>query len=120
MTIQYSDEFLNRHNAPGVSVFTAADIPDMSTWAKESPHWVANFFLNSAFTATFTPPMNAYANNFLRRAQYAFSEYSLAHESKLGFLTSGGQSATRYVDALFHWETFLGQAWHDFALLISA
>jgi hypothetical protein len=120
MTIQYSDEFLNRHNAPGVSVFTAADIPDISTWAKESPHWVANFFLNSAFTATFTPPMNAYANNFLRRAQYAFSEYSLAHESKLGFLTSGGQSATRYVDTLFHWETFLGQAWHDFALLISA
>jgi len=39
----------------------------MSCWSSESPHLVANFFLNSAVTAAFAPQMNAYAFNFLRR-----------------------------------------------------
>lgn len=120
MTVAFSTEILDQHIAPGVSTFTKADIPDMSTWAKESPHWIANFFLNSAFTASFAPPMNAYAYNFLRRAQYAFSEHRLARESTIGFLVSGGQAPARYADALFHWECFLGQAWHAFALLVTA
>ncbi|MGH9448737.1 MAG: hypothetical protein ACRD3O_23930, partial [Terriglobia bacterium] len=111
---------LDSHIAPIVSSFTQAEIPDMSTWAKESPHWIANFFLNSALTATFAPPMNAYAYNFLRRAQYSFSEHHLARESTLRFLLAGGQSAKTYADALFHWECFLGQAWHAFALLVTA
>lgn len=64
--------------------------------------------------------MNAYAYNFLRRAQYAFSEHHQARESTLAFLVNGGQSASRYAEALFHWECFLGQAWHAFALLITA
>jgi hypothetical protein len=82
----------------------------MSKWAKESPHWIANFFLNSALSASFAPPMNAYAYNFLRRAQYAFSEHHLARESTLASLARGGQSPLRYADALFHWECFVGQA----------
>ncbi len=92
----------------------------MSTWDKESAHYVANFFLNSAFRAIFAPPMNAYAYNFLRRAQYAFSEHHLARESTLRFLSTGGQSPRPYVEALFHWENFLGQAWHAYVLLITA
>ncbi len=64
--------------------------------------------------------MNAYAYNFLRRVQYAFSEHHLARESTLRFLSAGGQSPRPYVDALFHWECFLGQAWHAYALLITA
>ena len=120
MTVTYSAAILDTHIAPGVSAFTQAEIPDMSTWAKESPHWVANFFLNSAFTATFAPPMNAYAYNFLRRAQYSFSEHNVARESTLRFLSAGGQSPGGYADALFHWECFLGQAWHAFALLVTA
>lgn len=120
MTVQYSATILDKHIAPGVSTFLAADIPDMSSWSKESPHWVANFFLNSAFSASFAAPMNAYAYNFLRRAQYAFAEHHFARESTLAFLANGGQSPKRYADALFHWECFLGQAWHAFALLITA
>lgn len=120
MTITYSAQILETYIAPGISSFTRADIPDMSAWDKESPHYVANFFLNSVFTATFAPPMNAYAYNFLRRVRYAFSEHHLARESTLRFLSAGGQSPRPYVDALFHWESFLGQAWHAFALLIAA
>lgn len=120
MTVTYSTQILDTHIAPGVSSFTQAEIPDMSTWDKESAYYVANFFLDSAFTATFAPPMNAYAYNFLRRVQYAFSEHHLARESTLRFLSTGAQSLGPYVDALFHWENFLGQCWHAYALLITA
>lgn len=92
----------------------------MASYSKESAHWIANYFLNSAFSGSFAPPMNAYAYNFLRRAQYAFSEHEIARKSTLDFLASGGQSPKEYVDALFHWETFLGQAWHALAILITA
>lgn len=75
MTVQFSSTILDTHIAPGVSTFTVADVPDTTAWAKESSHWIANFFLNSALGVSFAPPMNAYAYNFLRRAQYAFSEH---------------------------------------------
>jgi len=120
MALQYSSAILNHNVAPGVSEFKCAEIPDASQHSKESEHWVANFFLNCTFRGAFEPPMHAYAYNYLRRAQYAFAEHLLARESTLAFLGSGGQSLTRYVDALFHWECFLGQAWHAFALLATA
>jgi hypothetical protein len=120
MATQFSDVILEMHIAPGVSEFKTAKIPDMSSWSKESSHWTANYFLNSAFTAAFAPPMNAYAYNYIRRAQYAFSQHHLARESTLKFLKNGGQSPQNYASALFHWECFLGQAWHAFALLATA
>ena len=120
MTVQFSAQIIDAHIAPGASAFNTAEIPDMSTWAKESGHWVANYFLNSALSAAFAPPMNAYAYNFLRRAQYAYVEHSLARASTLRFLEARGQSPRAYADALFHWECFLGQAWHAYALLVTA
>jgi hypothetical protein len=81
---------------------------------------VANFFLNSAVGAQFKPPMDAYAYNYLRRAQFAFSEHDLARKVTLAFLERGNQSVTLYVEALFHWECFLGQSWHAYKLLATA
>ena len=118
--IQFSKEILEKHIAPEVSLFTEAEIPDMSNWEKEAPSWIANFFLNSAFTATFKPPMNAYAFNYLRRAQAAYIEHKQARDATYAFLQNGGQSPTRYCLALFHWETFLGQSCHAYALLLKA
>ncbi len=120
MTIKFATAILDKHIAPGVSAFTSAEIPDMTSWSKESTHWIANLFLNSAFSGSFAPPMNAYAYNFIRRAQYAFSEHALARDSTLSFITNGGQSPKSYADALFHWECFLGQAWHAFGMLVTA
>lgn len=114
-----SNEIIDALIAPGASSFNHADIPDMSKWAKESSHWIANFFLDSMARKSFKPPMNAYAFNYLRRTQAAFAQHKLARESTLLFLAKGGQSPTIYCDALFHWEAFLGQAWHSYALLIN-
>jgi hypothetical protein len=120
MCAQFSAVILDSHIAPGASTFSKAEIPDMSTHAKESRYWVANYFLNCVLTAQFGPPMNAYAFNFLRRTQAAFNQHQLAREKTLAFLAGGGQSVTAYVDALFFWESFLGQSWHAFALLATA
>jgi hypothetical protein len=120
MAITFFNHILDKHIAPGVSTFTAAAIPDMSEYTKESPHWVANFFLNAAVGAQFKPPMDAYAYNYLRRAQFAFSEHDLARNKTLEFLERKNQSVTLYVGALFHWECFLGQSWHAYASLAKA
>jgi hypothetical protein len=116
--MKFSDEVFDKLIAPGVSAFKVAEIPDMSSWVKESKHWVANYFLNS-FTGSFAPPMNAYAYNFLRRVQFAFSEHHLAREATIAFV-SKPRSPTHYTEALFHWECFLGQSWHAYALLVTA
>jgi hypothetical protein len=120
MAIHYSDMIRDKNIAPGISSFTDAEIPDMSTYTTESPHFVANFFLNSTFNGAFAQPMHAYAFNFLRRVQYAFYEHNLARQSTLAFISEGQQSVTRYADALFHWECFLGQCWHAYKILITA
>jgi hypothetical protein len=116
----FAPAVLEQHIAPGVTALTRVEIPDMATWAKESAHWIANFFLNSSLGSSFAPPMNAYAYNYLRRAQYAFSEHELARATTLGFVAGGSRSPRGYAEALFHWENFLGQAWHGYAILVTA
>jgi len=118
--IQYSAKILDENIAPGVSTFTVAEIPDMSAHAPESKFWIANYFLNCTYNARFSPPMHSYAFNFLRRCVCAFKEHEHARARTLEFLAGGGQSPSHYIMALFHWETFLGQCWHAYALLIAA
>lgn len=118
--VQFSTAILDGHIAPGVSTFTEAEIPDMSAVFKESNFWVGNLFLNSVFTGHFRPPMSAYAYNYVRRAQRAFKEHQLARDATLAFLASAGKSVTKYTEALFHWECFLGQCWHAYKLLVTA
>ena len=118
--IQYSDEILNTNIAPGVASFTAADIPDMSTWAPEAKFWIANYFLNTTYGAKFSTAMHAYAYNFLRHSLYAFKEHEQARAKTLEFLALRPPSPSHYAMALFHWENYLGQCWHAYALLITA
>jgi hypothetical protein len=116
----FSAYVLNHNIAPGVSDFKSADIPDAAQFSKESTHWVGNFFLNCTFRGAFQPPMHAYAYNYLRRTQQAFAEHQIARERTMAFLQASRHSPTLYVDALYHWECFLGQAWHAFAMLVKA
>lgn len=114
---QFSTYVIDKFIAPDASAFTLAEIPDMSGYDKESAHWVANFFLNSVFRATWEPPFNAYMYNYMRRAEAAFREHQAARNETLSFIESGRQSTKKYTAALFHWETFLGQSWHAYKTL---
>lgn len=114
---RFSSYFRDRFMAPGISEFNAVEIPDMSGYDPESKHWLANHVLNSGLRGAFDPPANAYAYNYLRRAEAAFSEQEEARQATLGFLASERQSLSRYAHALLHWEFFLSQSWQAFLLL---
>jgi hypothetical protein len=114
---QFSNFVLDAFIAPGVSELSSVSIPDMSAHDPQSTHWVSNFFLNSMLRAKWKPPLNAYAYNYHRRAQAAFSAHGLAREATLAFLDGGKQSPNRYATALLQWEIFLGQSWHAYKLL---
>lgn len=118
--VHFAGHVLDELIAPGASAFTKAAIPDMSEFHKESKHWVATFFLNSLVRSKFAPPHNAYLYNYFRRAEAAFREHDLARAATLNVIASGSQSPSRYATAIFHWEIFLGQAWHAFKLLEKA
>jgi hypothetical protein len=78
MTVRFSHHVLNRHIAPGIEQFYEADVPDMSQYDHQSEHWVDNHFLNSVLRTSLKLPAGAYAQNYLRRAEGAFSEHALA------------------------------------------
>jgi hypothetical protein len=119
MAVQFSDEIIDTLIAPEASLFCSADIPDMSTFAPQCSHWVANYFQNSAFRGKWPAPLNAYAYNYLRRAEAAFCEYTNARAATLNFLERRN-SPSLYALTLLHWEIFLGQSWHAYQLLVHA
>jgi hypothetical protein len=69
------------------------------------------------FRAKWSAPLNAYAYNYLRRAEAAFREHINARAATLKFLERRN-SPSLYTRALFHWEVFLGQSWHAYELLV--
>lgn len=115
--VMFSFYALEQGIAPGIRKFSEANIPDCSIFAGQAEHWMANFFLNSTFRGKFSQPFQTYFFNFLRRGRQAFVEHARARELTLAFLQENRQSASKYVDALFHWESFVGQSWHAYQLL---
>ena len=118
MTVRFASHLLERYIAPGISAFTAADIPDMADHDPESSHWVDNHFLNSTLRAAYHLPIGAHVQHYLRRSEAAFAEHSRAREATLSFLEEGGQWPALYSKALLHWEYFLGQSWNALLLQV--
>lgn len=112
----FSNYFLDKFIAPGVSEFTEAEIPDMSNHDPQTKVWLANYVLNSGLRGNFTSPGNAYAFNYLRRSTAAFTEHDQARQATLAFLANR-ESVSNYAAAVLHWEFFAGQAWHGLMLL---
>lgn len=112
-----SDYSKDNFVAPYMSAFTSAEIADLSHHDEQQEHWVSNFILNTLLRVRVPPPSRTYMFNFLRRAEAAFREYSLARESTLAYLETG-KSPSRYMAAVFHWEVCLSQAWHAYELLM--
>ena len=103
--------------APFMSLFTSAEIPDMSGHCDQSQHWISNFILNTLLRENIRAPYRQYIFNFLRRSEAGFREHAFAREETLLFLNGSRQSPSRYMMAIFHWEVFLAQAWHGYSLL---
>jgi hypothetical protein len=84
--MQWSEAILDKYVAPGITVFTSADIPDLQPEFLEWRHWIANYFLNNVLRGAFREPWRQYALNFIRRAQASFKFYHLAREATLNYL----------------------------------
>jgi hypothetical protein len=111
-----SDDAKDRYIVPGMSAFTTATIEDMSETSAEQKHWVGNFLLNSIFRARVNGPTKPTLLNFLRRADAAFDEYSLARSRTLAYLASPN-AVMEYLAAITHREVFLSQAYQAYCIL---
>jgi len=114
MTVQWSSEILNRHLAPNYTEFTAATIPDLSERWPQAPHWLANFFLDSAFTVRYKAPLFQAVLGYLRRAHRAFSAFHEARLNTLAFLA--GRDPYQAKAKGFYASVAL---WEEFALQVS-
>jgi hypothetical protein len=108
--VSYSTELLDQYIAPGISVFTGFDAPDMTNQHPEAPHWLANHFLNIVFRGTFKNRFRQYAVNQLYRAQAAFADYHEARLLTADYLKGGyphNPGIRSYFRALSRWESCL-------------
>lgn len=110
---RFSKSILDKFLAPNVSNFRHAEIPDMSG---ESSSWLSKYFLNNLLRGSFPDPFRQYVFNYLRRVEGAHAEHKYARSTTLKFLHGSRQSMSRYMEAILHWESFLGHSWMAYAL----
>src|SRR3972149_13956 len=114
MTVQWHPDILNKFLAPGLASLDKAEIPDLRPDFPQSPHWVANHFLNNVLRASFRSPYRQYAVNFMYRTQATFRFYHAARDATLAYVARGrpdSPNAGLYCEALSNWEaTFFNWA----------
>lgn len=103
--------------APAMSLFTGANIPDMSSHDAQSTHWLQTYIMSGVLQGEFAKTTSTrYAFNFLRRAEAAFGYHEQARTETLAYL-SAPRSASAYMRALLRWEGYLSQCWPAFELM---
>lgn len=108
--VMYNHQLLDRLIAPEISNFTAADIPDLSIAFKEQNHWMANHFLNSAFSVRFQGKFRLLAINQIYRTQNCLLEYERGRDLTSYYLRRTHPShpaIEAYFRALSAWESSL-------------
>ena len=110
---RFSKTILDKFLAPRVSNFRRAEIPDMSG---DSSLWLSKYFLNNVLRGSYTDPMRQYVFNYLRRVEGAHVAHQSARSTTVQFLHGSRQSMSRYMEAIFHWESFLAQSGMAYAL----
>lgn len=107
----------DRFIAPGLSSFTQANIRDMAEQTAAQASYTAEYVLSTMFRGRFESPTHQQLFNFLRRSHTAFRAYQAARASTLEFLRSETDADLVYVEAVGHWETFIGCAWQALRFL---
>jgi hypothetical protein len=103
--------------APGMSLFTKADIPDMSEHDPQTKLWLQTYIMSGVLQGEFDKTTSTrYVFNFLRRAEAAFGYHEQAREETARYLSSP-RSASAYMRALLAWEGYLSQSWPAFELM---
>jgi hypothetical protein len=110
MTIQWSQELLDRFVAPGIHDFVDASIPELKESLRGESDWLFNHFLTSALRQTYGEPMKSQIFNIIYRASTAIAKYRLARNLTLNYVRMAGPGSPnipRYFEALCEWEACL-------------
>lgn len=114
--MRWSDNARDKYIAPELSLFTAADIPDMNAQAVDQAHNQAAFILNSALRGGATLLGRQLFFNAIRRTNAAFDAYGRARDWTLMYLEDPEGHELRYVKAIDAWEDTLGYTWQALQL----
>jgi hypothetical protein len=106
----------DRFIAPEMSNFTVASIRDMTEQETKQASYTGAYILSTMFRGRFSAPVHQQLFNFLRRSHTAIRAYSSARASTLRYLDDPNH-VLQYVDAIGHWETFIGCSWQAFRFL---
>ena len=92
--------------------FNNAIIPTVKESYPQAPHWLANFFLNSALRGKYEASMQQLVLGYLRRAYHGFIAYHSARESTLEYLDNNDPhqaNIREYYEAIALWENYVLQ-----------
>src|SRR5437899_11883514 len=109
MPVQWKAELLNQLIAPGISAFTAAEIPELTEQFPQVEYWLVNHFLNRVLRGSFKEGLHQAVLGYLRRAQQAYRAYHDARQLTYEYLNGNDPSKPRigsYYNVLSAWETY--------------
>lgn len=115
----FNGSLLDATLAPGISSFTAAEIPDLSAEFPQSRHWMSNHFLNSIFGPRYAGPLRVHLITALLRAQLAFAAYQEARSLSSEYFDGHNPFSPRvrrYFELVGKWETCV----HNIQMFIDA
>src|SRR5262245_40947554 len=110
-----SDHFLDTYVAHKLSALTECGAQELTLESK----WLNTFILKSAMHQQETEK-RAYALNFIRRAEDAFSAYREARQALLKYVNGPRNTISAYFQALANFESCLSYSWQACALIQSA
>jgi hypothetical protein len=125
--LQGEDALLTRWNpdllddvlAPGISRFTDANIPDLSSEFDQSTYWMSNHFLSSATGVRYSGRGRIHLVTAILRAQLGFAAYHEARQASCEYLLGNNPLNPRvrkYFALVGEWETCV----HNIHLFIDA
>jgi hypothetical protein len=112
MALSWSSGILNVLVSPDFTSFNIAIIPTVKEGYPQAPHWLANFFLNSALRGKYEASMQQLVLGFLRRAYHGFIAYHSAREATLEYLDNNDPhqaNIREYYEAIALWENYVLQ-----------
>ena len=111
-----TDYFLDNFVAHKLSLLTKCGARELTTNA----NWISAFVLTRAFTAPLPQKNRAYAFNFVRRAEGAFSAYRQARTALIEYLETPRNVVSPYFRALLNFEVCIAQGCQGYELLATA
>lgn len=106
----WSASLLDSMLAPGISKFTAADIPDLRDAYPHFEQWLKAHFVNNVFHTQLPDEYKQLAINVIKRVQTAFRCYHIARDTTLSYLDGNNPlnplpRVHIYFEALAMWES---------------